>query len=212
MKIKFLKNYRNFLKDEVYVIPHNKVSYWVGLNGTGKTTLTSVILSLIKDKNSKIVPENLYLSLPVENNIAEIEDFEQFTGVSFISPKNRATQMIDMDALLSMGVGRLWASEGQDSQANLVSLVKHINDPNHLFILDEIDGHLDYKSKLIFFTGFLKKVKGTVIVISHDTLFLRSEQVFDFDDKKDKMGRDYYINHELAINQVTRQKNESLNK
>lgn len=199
IKIKILKNYRNLKKGEEFYIEYNSVNFWVGKNGTGKTSLASLILTELKKINAKIVPSFLWKALSMEKDIVSIEGLDKISGVSFYSDKLRQAQYIDMDSLIGMGIGRIWASEGQNAQQNVVELVKYLNDENRLFILDETDGHLDFNSKIIFFNKLLKKIKGTVIVITHDSRFLKNEKVLDFNDRGFKTGEDYYKNAEREV-------------
>lgn len=192
MKIQFLKKFRNFKAGETFEVARNRVNYWVGRNGSGKSTLAALILTALKNHNKKLVPSYMWMATLNDKDVADISGLKDFTGLSFISDKLRQTQMLDMGALMDMGLTRIWASEGQNSQQDVCELAKHMKDPNHLTILDETDGHLDYSSKVIFFEGLLRNIRGTVIVISHDSFFLKNKEVLDFDDKKVKSGEQYY--------------------
>ena len=72
------------------------------------------------------------------------------------------------------------------------SCLDAVDDPNALFLFDELDTHLDYKMKYFFFTRFLSRLRGMVIVTSHDPYFLLEKPVFDLTDYKSKLGSEYY--------------------
>jgi ATPase subunit of ABC transporter with duplicated ATPase domains len=199
MKIEFLKDYRNFKKGNVFEVSPNTINFWVGKNGTGKSTLASLILTALESKNKKLVPNHLWMATQTDKKIISLEGYEKFNGLTFVSDKLRQAQLTDMDSLLGMGLQRIWTSEGQNAQADVVQLAKIIHKPDHLTILDETDGHLDYSSKIIFFEALLKNIKGTVIVISHDSRFLKAQRVFDFGDMKEKIGEAYYNQSYLEL-------------
>lgn len=193
MNISILKDYRGLKKDTQFLIEPNKTNFWVGANGTGKTTLFSVLLPFLPKSESE------WNARSIEKNVISISGFQNIKKVYLSSPKMRQAQMIDLDVCFSQGVGRLWQSEGQNSISDLIHAATGKEETDSIFMFDEIDGHLDYQFKVMFFLHVLPKIKGTKIVISHDARFLASEKVFDFTDLSFKTGSRYYLEQQELV-------------
>lgn len=193
MKINFSKKYYSMPEGLSIEIEPNAVNFWVGENGSGKSVTASALMTLIQKKLGERKSNWMATELR-EINAVTIEGFEGVSSFSFSSSKIRQSQFVDLDVVFDLpnGFGRLNASEGENNLADLVDYLKYKDDPNHLYILDEIDGHFSAKHKMIFFDRFLNAIKGTAIVITHDIYYtVGQEKVFDFDTKTVKNGTQY---------------------
>jgi ATPase subunit of ABC transporter with duplicated ATPase domains len=186
MNIKILKAHRALLPGKIVPVHLNKVNYWVGANGCGKTSLIGELL------NEFPRAEHYWNAASIEKGVITIEDKPKFDKILLSSPKLRQVQMADLNVVMDMGIERLHASDGQNNVADMMNSFREKDNPNILHIFDELDSHLDYKNKCIFFTALLPQIKGTVILTSHDSLFLTTCDVFDFTDYTQKKGLDYY--------------------
>ena len=54
----------------------------VGNNGAGKSTLFRLIMDLIKANEGEVIMVGEFQGQPVERNVAEQEDWKQWTGLS----------------------------------------------------------------------------------------------------------------------------------
>jgi len=185
MKIDILKGYRNLPAGKTVSLTPNAVNTWVGANGTGKSSLLGLLLRELPTK------ECHWAALNREEGAIKVQGFEGVTQVTISSPRLRQVQLADMSALIQMGLKRLHSSDGQNNVADLNAAAALMDDPTVLHVFDEIDGHLDYFGKVVFF-AFLSKIKGTTILISHDPSFLFHYDVLDFGDFKTKKGSEYY--------------------
>lgn len=195
MKLILDNNFRNLKKGLEIPIHVGKINTWVGCNGTGKSSVTELLYTSLQKEQPKLKKQCYWKQTTVDKDLAHLEDCPKFSSVYIGSDKLRQVQWIDMDALLDLGIERLKASEGQNcTQDMLQGFSKSTEDT--LTIFDETDGHLDYFYKVIFFNNVLPRIKGTVILISHDPVFLADMNVFDFTDFTEKMGKQYYIEME----------------
>ena len=188
MTLNFTKKHRCFSAKDQIPIEISKVNYWVGDNGSGKSTALGCIAGLVKTKshNWNAVDKDA-------KNVSFLFEVPQFSKIFVSSSKNRQAQMLDMDSLIDQGINRIWCSEGQNNLADLGEMKKIGLDENALLLIDEIDSHFSYKAKVYFFDYFLPLVKATCIVISHDSAFLHEKRVFDFTDRAYKTGQEFYI-------------------
>jgi len=198
MNLKILKDYHGLKKGQSIPIHIGKINTWVGSNGTGKSTATQLLYSALEKVQPKLKKKHYWNNTTVDNSIASLEDVVTFSTVNISSDKLRQAQHIDMDCLIGVGLGRIWASEGQNSIRDMLDVFKNCTDDS-LTIFDETDGHLDYFNKVLFFNQLLPRIKGTVISISHDSTFLANQKVFDFGDFTEKMGSEYYTEMELKF-------------
>lgn len=195
MKITIIKPYRTLKPGEIELLP--KVNFWVGANGTGKSSLCQLLLARLFKERPELDKPHYWngVSGDIDSECVTIEGMGEIEEVFLYSDKLSQVRWVDLDACFSLpgGLGLLRASEGQTSQSFFAESVKNRDRKNVLFIFDEIDGHLDYKTKRLFFNRFLPTIRGTTIVISHDSLFLIGSQVFDFGDWSWKEAAEYYI-------------------
>lgn len=184
-------------KDTKISIVANQVNYFVGLNGSGKSVTFSALAAFISEK---LKIKNNWMTAPPERflNKFDYKGFEIVGNLYHFTAKSRQSQWVDLDMALSSASSfwALHASEGMNNQSELMKLVEDFNKKkvvtNMLYIFDEIDGSLDFRAKHIFFDLILKKLRGTIIVCSHDRWFLNDEKVFDFSDGQTKVGKEFF--------------------
>lgn len=199
MKIVFKKPFKIFKEKDVIEIIPNKVNYFVGLNGCGKSVITSSLADHIYskfDKNKQKKQRYNWMTRPPDyllENFA-FEGFEFITDITFYTAKHRQSQFVDLDQTFDHpnSVGCLRSSEGMNNQAELVEAYKQKDEPNRLFIFDEIDGTLDIRAKSLFFDHLLPKLAGTSIICSHETLYLGGKMVHDLTTNKKMKLVDYF--------------------
>ena len=198
MKIIFkskLPNNERILPGSCLELEPNKVNYIVGLNGTGKTITFSSMVHWLEKTQLKTKKSQNWMTEPPSHltSCFQFEGFEQVTSVFHNTAKSRQSHWVDLDMALdsASGVGSLWSSEGQTNKNEFVKSLDHKDDPNVLYVFDEIDNCFDIKMKYMFFK-IITKLRGTVVVCSHDSFFLEGHRVFDFTTGTYKRFCDYY--------------------
>lgn len=178
-------------KDYKLELIPNTVNFIVGLNGSGKTVMTSSLNEFLAKKLKK--KSNWMTNPPEHIKGFDFEEFDNIKDVWHYTAKTRQSHWLDLDITLQsvMGHAALWASEGMSCQAEIVAAFKKKEEKDTLFIFDEIDGNLDIRAKFLFFDAVLPALKGTSIVMSHDPYFLMGCEVFDFTDKTKKTFLEY---------------------
>jgi len=204
MKIIFKKPFKIFTETNTIEIIPNTVNYFVGLNGCGKSVITSSLAEHIFDKfdrTKKKAQRYNWMTRPPDYLLEnfDFEGFDSITDITFYTAKHRQSQFVDLDQTFDhpSSIGCLRSSEGMNNQSELINAFKQRNDVNRLFIFDEIDGTLDIKAKSLFFDRLLPSLKGTVIVCSHETFFLRGKEVFDLSSNKKMELVEYFKLHSV---------------
>lgn len=185
MKINFLEDINPKLpKGSFLTVEPNKTNLVVGRNGSGKTiTFSSLVTHLVKQTKQKDHNWMVEPRADIQKKFS-FEGFESVNQVVHYTAKIRQSHWVDLDMALSHPYGHmvLNSSEGQSSLGELSRAAKHKDNPDCLFIFDELDGCFDHKTKSIFFDRILPRLKGTKIVCTHDSWFPRGQTVFDFTD------------------------------
>lgn len=196
MELKIKRDFRGLKAGSVIPITYGEVNYWMGGNGTGKSTATQLLYSLLVERFPKLERQEYWNAALSDNSTtisAECEFPPIISSIFISSDKLRQSQSIDIGVSSKLGIGRLGASEGMNSSADLQEMFEKANSLS-LNILDETDGHLDTYSKHIFFDYLLPRLKGTTILVSHDAFHLSTKSVFDFTDYKFRTGREVLEN------------------
>lgn len=204
MQIKLLNNFRGLKEGQNITIKPNALNRWMGFNGSGKSTAASMLLTHF-NKIDNAVPAEVWNGLLIDTTAYEITGGSKITKVSYYSDRIRQSQSVDIGIAIATGLGRLQSSEGQNAQQDVHDAFKHRNDKHRLFIFDEVDGRLDQRHKIIFYDYILPKLKGTVIIISHDLLFNTKHEILDFSDFKVKTVTQYAKEAEDWVNNAKKQ-------
>jgi ABC-type transport system involved in cytochrome bd biosynthesis fused ATPase/permease subunit len=191
MKLTLKKDYRCLKPGTLIINP--SVNYWVGSNGTGKSSMVQLLLGHLY-VNKKLGNKNDWNSRYDNSDLDALikAEGDSFDELIQFSDKQRQSHFIDLDSTMSYGIEALWMSEGQNAYNVLARAKQHINNSKALLIFDELDSHLDYAGKWVYFNRLLPAIRGTAIVISHDPLFLHGCRVLDFGDMQMKNGEEYY--------------------
>lgn len=150
----------------------------LGDNGSGKTTFIKTLLGKIEPFAGELevsdglevayfdqLREAVDLNKTVADNIAEGKDFVEVDG------KQRHVISYMQDFSFSADNARAPASSLSGGEINRLLLAKLFTKPANLFILDEPTNDLDVET-LEILENMLVEIKATVIIISHDRLFL----------------------------------------
>lgn len=198
MQIQIVKEDLKLPKGTTINVLPNSVNRFVGLNGSGKTicfsALADFLVKRLKLEGNWMTPPPKFLS-----NQFKFEGFSIIKHIIHFTAKSRQSQFIDLDIAFTSAAGAnaLNLSEGMNCQAELAKLLSDAisnpeKDKKTLYIFDEIDGPLDPRAKSIFFDQLLPKLKGTVVVCTHDCFFLGKKDVFDFTDGSVKSAVQYF--------------------
>ncbi len=148
----------------------------VGTNGTGKSTLLSIVAGLVEPDSGKVVMTNsLRVSYLPQNPLFDMSRtlLENITDKIYAGG-DHWDKMGEIKATLAkFGIddpecNPSILSGGQKKRAALVAAIMT---PSDLLILDEPTNHLD--SEMIeWLENFLKGFKGAILMVTHDRYFL----------------------------------------
>lgn len=152
-----------------------------GANGSGKTTLIKIILGEIRPKTgelyragSKVIYIDQYYSL-INNDLSVYEQAEQFNDSSLQEHeiKIRLNRFLFTKTDWDKPCQAL--SGGERMRLMLCCLTIGSQSPD-IIILDEPTNNLDIQNSEIL-TNAINEYQGTLIVVSHDTYFLKQINV-----------------------------------
>ena len=165
--------YKNFgekevLEDVSLVFPAGKVTCLMGPSGTGKTTLLSLLLKLIRPEAGTVT------GLPEKEAAVFQEDrlFEDFTVLSNLTAATGQSEAAVKEALAALGL-----SEAAYEKVNVLSggmkrrvaILRALLSDYELLVLDEPFKGLDEELRSVTAEYILKKNAGrTVIMVTHD--------------------------------------------
>lgn len=161
-----------------------KVAF-VGKNGSGKSTLIKCIMGEISDYTG-----TLTLGHQVEvGYFAQTEaqglrgDWSVFDTIDHEAKGEMRTKINDLLGAFMFGgeASEKKVSVLSGGERGRLALIKLLLHPANVLILDEPTNHLDIRSKEVLKEA-IKKFDGTVIVVSHDRVFLDGlvERVYEF--------------------------------
>lgn len=195
---------RNILKIKNLRIYRNDKIGLIGENGSGKT---SILKYIVKNKN-KLFDKKIDIGYFEQNIKFDIED------ISLIDYLNKKYGFDKEECMDYLGFYYFSDSEakkkinmlsgGERARFKLLNL--SIKQPNFL-IMDEPTNHLDLKF-LEVLEESLKKFKGTLLIVTHDILFLKNivNKLFIINNKKIIIEK-YNINKKLDNLEFKSQKN-----
>ena len=159
----------------------------VGTNGTGKSTLLSIVAGVIEpDSGQVVMSSGLRISYLPQNPVFDMDKtlLENITGKIYAGNDNW-DKMGEVKAnLAKFGIddpecNPKVLSGGQKKRAALVAAIMT---PSDLLILDEPTNHLD--SEMIeYLEEFLQHFRGALLMITHDRYFLDevTNQILEID-------------------------------
>ncbi len=173
-----------------FKIKKNQMIGIIGTNGSGKTSLMQILLSLIKPNSGKIIVDNkqiefnntesyrkLFSYLPQENFFINGTIKENITFGDENVNKNKLMKALDDANCLSFvkklknNINHIMSENGKNfslGQLQRLALARALYFDNEILILDEPTSSLDLKAekKFLLLIKKLKKEK-TIIIISH---------------------------------------------
>jgi len=169
---------KTLLDDCSFFIQENDKIGIIGINGTGKSTLLKIISGIEEPqkgsvtKANKVVVRYLYqhpvfekdetiLEYVLENNKRENASWDIETEAKSLLTKFGLSDFNQKLSTLSGG------------QKKRVSLISVLVSPADILVLDEPTNHLD-SEMADFLEDYLKKFKGSIVMVTHDRYFLDS--------------------------------------
>ncbi|WP_035769701.1 ABC-F family ATP-binding cassette domain-containing protein [Butyrivibrio sp. NC2002] len=159
----------------------------VGTNGTGKSTLLSIVAGIVKpDSGSVVMGNNLRISYLPQNPVFNMDKnlLENITEKIYAG-SDHWDKMGEIKAnLAKFGIDdpECDPSVLSGGQKKRAALVAAIMTPSDLLILDEPTNHLD--SEMIeYLESFLKHFRGAILMVTHDRYFLDevTNQILEID-------------------------------
>jgi len=159
----------------------------VGTNGTGKSTLLSIVAGIVKpDSGSVVTGNNLRISYLPQNPVFNMDKnlLENITEKIYAG-SDHWDKMGEIKAnLAKFGIDdpECDPSVLSGGQKKRAALVAAIMTPSDLLILDEPTNHLD--SEMIeYLESFLKHFRGAILMVTHDRYFLDevTNQILEID-------------------------------
>lgn len=148
----------------------------IGVNGTGKSTMLSIVAGTLEPDDGKVIKNNtLRISYLVQNPEFSDEKTLLENVVANISGKSEhwdivgeAKVMLAKFGITDSSVKPSTLSGGQKKRAALAAALLT---PADLLILDEPTNHLDMPM-IEYLQDWLQKYKGALMIVTHDRYFL----------------------------------------
>lgn len=186
----------------------------IGQNGCGKSTLFKVLkgeLEAVGDVEISAYDRIAYVEQEIENPTLQVRDYVLQKDKYLLKAKQKYEQASDIDKAESYEELKLLGVE--TAEANIAIILKGLGfkeedfsrpvsdfsggwqmrlnlagalfQPSSILLLDEPTNHLDLES-VIWLQSYLKKYKGTLLLISHDKHILNEicDKIVVFQDKK----------------------------
>ncbi|PPE06801.1 ATP-binding cassette domain-containing protein [Mesoplasma corruscae] len=162
---------------------HDKIAL-TGQNGSGKTTLMNLIYSQLSQLNNPLIKigflhqvmDHKLLNLSVKDFI-DLKSYESRTIIRGYLSQFKYTDLMYLKKVRDL-------SEGEKVQLNLSAI---LSVPTNILLLDEPTNYLDLNS-IIMLEFAIKKYEGTIIIVSHDQVFIENtcNKTLNLDLYKDK--------------------------
>jgi len=198
------------IEDATFNIEKGKIYGFIGKTGSGKTTLTDLIMGLLDVKKGEIklnnkfdlskikfdwqkkigfVPQNIFLEDDtIKNNIAYGE-FDEEINKNNLSKSIKSAQLEDFISNLSDGLSTQVGENGSKlsgGQIQRIGIARALYFNPEILILDEITSSLDSNTEEQIL-NIIKNLKNkiTIILITHKTsAMVICDEIFEVDNKK----------------------------
>lgn len=141
---------------------HDRIGF-IGDNGSGKSSFLKYVLSLIESNSSVLY---------VPQEIRENESRKLLQGVAELPKKEKGSLLTIIKRLSSEPERLLNSSNPSPGESRKLLIAKGLLCRPSLIILDEPTNHMDLNS-IEALEAALQEYKGTLIIISHDKVFLK---------------------------------------
>ncbi|MFW5838710.1 MAG: ATP-binding cassette domain-containing protein [Bacillota bacterium] len=158
------------------IFPKNKITFIIGKNGTGKTTLLKSIAKLVPYRGSIEykgvatchMQEPILFNRSVYDNIIYPLKIRHLNISDYEEPLLEYAKTLEIDTLLTRASKSLSAGEKMK-----VSILRSIIFKPDILLLDEPTTHLDLTS-IQQLTVLIKKLKQTmtIVIVSHNQAFI----------------------------------------
>ena len=174
--------------DQVSLTIHRKERVaFVGKNGEGKSTLTKIIMGLVKASGHITIGHNVQIGYYAQNQAETLD--KELTVLQTIEQKSPPEKRTQLRNILG---AFLFSKEDVDKKVSVLSggerarlaMACMMLRPINFLVMDEPTNHLDIRSKDVLKKALLD-YDGTLLVVSHDRDFLQSltKHVIEFKDK-----------------------------
>lgn len=203
IKITIKKDFRKLKEGEIYIFD-NPVNIIVGDNGSGKSTILTLLRSYLLRKNL-LKTESNYLKKEIREfeEVCDIEGLDQFDNYYEYDAEVDTGKLMDMDTMIEFdGIFTSKMSSGEGDVYQLNKLLTEVQKTkNNLILLDEMDKGLSLKQRLTYPT-ILKlaalKFDSFIIAISHgESLLNEFDSVLSMTSKKWVKSNEYYMSFNL---------------
>lgn len=185
------KNYgdHNVFSDVSMTIKRGEKVAFVGKNGSGKSTLIKCLMQEVTDYSGRLeLGHQVEIGYFAQSQAQELSN--HLTVYETIDKEAHGEIRTKINDLLG---AFMFAGEASEKKVSVLSggergrlaLIKLLLRPANLLILDEPTNHLDIRSKEVLKEA-IARFDGTVILVSHDRVFLDGlvDRIFEF-----KQGR-----------------------
>lgn len=158
----------------LYINDNDKIGF-VGVNGTGKSTLLKIAAQTEDPDSGKIIQSN-GVKIGYLPQVPEFEDNATVLEQVFINASSETKMLMEYEAKTILN--QLGITE-HDKNVNLLSvgqrkrvaIASSLVNPCELLILDEPTNHLD-NDMIVWLESYLVRYKGAILMVTHDRYFL----------------------------------------
>ena len=168
---RYEKNSKDILKGVCLEVKKGEIYGILGGNGTGKTTLLSVICNVLKSYNGKINIREKIAMLPQNPEYLFTKDMVLLDLKEMCNDDNKINEVIELLEIRELlGNHPLDLSGGEQER---VALAKVLLTESEIILLDEPTKGMDgiFKEKFVKLLKTLQSKCKTIIIVSHDMEF-----------------------------------------